>query len=92
MMKLLINNFGNGLGSMSIGLAVTNESQYSSFLRQDLIDGLCCGSPFLSVKKPTANCINLEVRKDKDICELIELVNYGLPNIRHRFDGFLFPN
>ena len=27
--KLLINNFGNGPGSMSIGLAVTNESPYS---------------------------------------------------------------
>jgi hypothetical protein len=29
------------------------------------------------------------ITKDKDICELIELANHGLPNIRYRFDAML---
>lgn len=29
------------------------------------------------------------ITKDKDICELIEMVNHGLPNIRYRFEAML---
>ena len=29
------------------------------------------------------------ITKDKDICELIELANHGLPDIRNRFEELL---